>query len=89
MNIQLNRIKAKLERMELEHLRLLAADLANRLEQAEERAENAEESADFWQQHAQDMMLAEQDNLHATHRTICITKGGELIVAALGHEEAR
>ena len=53
----LQRIQRKLDRWELDHLRELAADLAERLEDAEaqlaeatRRAEQAEDSAEFWRE---------------------------------------
>lgn len=66
--------------MELAHLRQHAADLAERLEQAEVEAERAAESAEFWQQHAMQLQEALHDGEFATHRSVGINKSGELMV---------
>lgn len=76
-------IKKKLERMELDHLRQHAAELHDKLEQAEARALSAEESADFWQNHAMNLQEALHDENFATHRSVGINKSGELMVVAL------
>lgn len=59
------RIQHRLEKLELEHLREHAAELAERLEAAEKRAAEAEERArysesicDFWHDQAVDMQRA-------------------------------
>lgn len=79
----LARTQLKLERLELEHLRQLTAELHEQLEQARADAEYASSSAEFWQQHG--MMLQESlgDTDFATHRAIGITKEGATLVVAL------
>lgn len=83
----LNRLRRKLEAMELEHLRSYAAELEERLEQAEARAVQAEadaerawESVSFWQRNHELMQDAAMDAEFSTHRAIGITKTGELLV---------
>jgi uncharacterized protein YciW len=51
MTRRLRTLKRRLDRWELEHLRQHAAELADCLEAAEERASAAEQACDFW--HAQ------------------------------------
>ena len=83
-NRKLQATKRKLERMELEHLRAHAAELSERLEQAEAEAARAWESADFWQRDAMNMQEALLDDNHATHRCVGINKSGELMVVQMG-----
>lgn len=73
-------LQRKLESIELEHLRQHAAELAERLERAEAEAESAADSAYFWQQHAMQLQEALHDGEFATHRSVGITKSGELMV---------
>lgn len=73
-------LKRKLERLELDHLRQLAAELHEKLERAEADAAQANESADFWQRHGMQLQEAFHDGEFATHRSIGITKSGELMV---------
>lgn len=47
-------LKRRLAQWELEHLRQHAAELAERLEAAEERASAAEQACDFWHDQAID-----------------------------------
>jgi hypothetical protein len=66
---ELQRIKRKLDAWELEHLRALAAELAERLEYAEAACARAEEAADFWREQVQrieDVQLGidQTGNLH-------------------------
>ena len=80
MDKRLHALQQKLERMELEHLRQHALELAERLEQAEANLEQANESAEFWQRHAHELQVALWDADYATHRAIGITREGELMV---------
>lgn len=80
INRNLQALKRKLERMELEHLRRYALELHEQLEQAQAEAEQASESAEFWQRHAMQLQEALHDGEFATHRSVGITKGGELMV---------
>ena len=50
MTPDLARIQSKLDRWELDHLRELAADLAERLQAAEARADYAEQTAEYWRE---------------------------------------
>jgi len=79
-NRNLQALKRKLERMELAHLRQHCADLAEKLELAEAEAERDAESAAFWQQHAMQLQEALHDGEFATHRSVGITRSGELMV---------
>ena len=76
----LRKLKRRLEKAELEHLRQQAAELHNKLEHAEAEAERAWENADSWRQHAMDLQDALNDENFSTHRCIGIAKTGELMV---------
>lgn len=52
MSPTLLKLKRRLDRWELEHLRQHAAELAERLEAAESRTADAEYAADFWHDQA-------------------------------------
>lgn len=84
------RIRRRLERWELEHLRRLAADLSERIEQlndrielAEEHAQRAWEMAEFWQRHAAEL----QHELCAAGGQISLTPDGQLIVHTPAQEQ--
>lgn len=51
----IKRMRSRLERWELTHLRELAANLHAQLEEATERAERAEADAEFWARHASEL----------------------------------
>ena len=51
----LQRLKRRLERWELEHLREHAAALAAQVEELEQRLQAAESSADFWWQQVEQL----------------------------------
>lgn len=70
------RTQRKLERLELEHLRQLVADLHDQLE-------SANDSIEFWQNYAMQLQGMQMDDEFATHRAIGITKTGETMVIAL------
>lgn len=76
-------LRKRLERWELEHLRQLAASLADRLEAAEERIEALEveaarawDTADAWREDAQRLV----EELEAAGATVGLTQGGTLVV---------
>jgi len=79
MDKKLKALQRKLERMELEHLRQHAFELHQRVEELEA----ATESAEFWQRHAMDLQEALHDGEFATHRSVGLTKAGELMVVRL------
>lgn len=79
-NRNLQALKRKLESMELEHLRQHALELHEQLEQAQAEAAQANESANFWQRDAMQLQEALHDGEFATHRSVGITKSGELMV---------
>lgn len=79
----LTNLQKRLERLELDHLRKLAADLHERLVAAETAADSAYESAHFWQQHAMDLQQALYDGEFATSRCVGITKSGEMSIVRL------
>lgn len=68
-----SKVQRKLEKLELDHLRQLATDLHAQLEQAQQ-------SAEMWQQHAEMLQQAMDDEDFTSHRSIGITKSGELLV---------
>jgi hypothetical protein len=68
MTPELRALQRKLERWELEHLRTLAADVAQRLEEADareielqRRVKDAEARCDFWHDQAIEAYHAAQD----------------------------
>ena len=76
-------LRKRLERWELEHLRQLAASLADRLEAAEQRIEALEveaarawDTADAWREDAQRLV----EELEAAGATVGLTQGGALVV---------
>jgi len=80
----LTRLQRKLERAELEHLRRHAAELAERLEEAErriqiaeDRAHNAECFGEMW--HGLAMELQEAELQRDPSARIGLTKEGELV----------
>lgn len=79
-NRAIARIKRRLEALELEHLRAHALELHQRTEAAESRLEQAESTAEFWHEQAMQMQEAASDPEFATHRSIGLTKDGELLV---------
>lgn len=72
----IERMRSRLERWELSHLRELAASLHTQLEEAQERAEHAEASAEFWQHDCFEL----EAELRATGATIGMTVDGALHV---------
>lgn len=80
------RIQARLERMELEHLREHATELVQLVEQQTEQIANlnraladAEQSADFWCQSHHELAEHLNDGTEDA-RAIGLTKTGELLV---------
>lgn len=71
------RIQRRLERLELEHLRQHAAELAERLEEAERRLSHAEYTAEFWHDQAFEMHNTAAD---AVGGMPGITMDGQLVV---------
>lgn len=76
-------LRRRLERWELEHLRQLAASLAERLEAAEQRIEalqvevsRAWDTADAWREDAQRLV----EELEAAGAAVGLTQGGALVV---------
>lgn len=76
----LAKLRKRLERWELDHLRQHAAELAERLEDAERRLSYADEQADFWRE--QCMRLEEEitDDDSGSGRQIGLTLSGDLVV---------
>lgn len=81
-------LRKRLERWELEHLRQLAASLADRLEAAEQRIEALEvessrawDTADAWREDAQRLV----EELEAAGATVGLTHGGALVVCGDAH----
>lgn len=71
----LQRMRARLNRWELMHLREHAAQLVIKLDDAEQRAHSAEEAANFWR----DQVMQMQQDL-AEDLCIGITREGSLSV---------
>lgn len=79
----IKRIRSRLERWELTHLRELAATLHQQLEQALERAERAESDASS-AEHRADMFMdlnhEMQDELRANGKAMGLTQDGKLLL---------
>ena len=69
--------------MELEHLRAHALELHERLERTEADLARAEDLVEWWHDQATNLMAAEMDDEHATHRCVGMNKAGELMVVRL------
>lgn len=80
MDKVLRALRRKLERWELGHLRVHALELHERLECAEAEAQRNEDNAEFWRENYMRMEEAFHDEDFATHRSIGLTKTGELLV---------
>jgi hypothetical protein len=77
----MQRMAQRLRRQELDHLRSLCAQQAERIESlerdlswAEDCARSAEHQADLFREMA-------DDSTHSTHRVVCMSRDGELLVA--------
>ena len=79
----LSALRRRLEKWELEHLRKLAAELADRLDRAEEEAARAWECAESWREDA--LRLTEE--LIDEGRTVGLTKAGEIVIVRQAGEE--
>lgn len=73
------RIQRRLERWELDHLRALAADLAERVEQLEQSLADAYDSAEFWRESHHRLEVHLQDDTEDA-RCIGLTRQGDLLV---------
>lgn len=71
----IKRIRSRLERWELTHLRELAASLHQQLEDAEQRASIAEHQADMFQ----DMCMGLQEELQRAGKQLGLTMDGRVI----------
>ncbi len=77
------RIQRRLDRWELAHLRSLAANLAERIDELEHRLIAAEDSAEFWREshhRLEDHLLDETEDA----RCIGLTHEGNLLVVRTG-----
>lgn len=72
----LKNLKARLERWELQHLRNLSTELAERLERAQDEVRYAWECCEMWQSNAMQL----QEDLMEEGATIGLTKSGQLVV---------
>lgn len=77
------RIQARLERWELEHLRQLAAEQAERIEELQRQLRHAEDAADYWAQSHHELAEHLADDTEDA-RAIGLTAGGELLVVRTG-----
>lgn len=75
----IKRIRARLERWELTHLRQLAASLHEQLEYAEQCAIDADRRADMFMDMNHDM----QDELRACGKGMGITRDGQLLLVPI------
>lgn len=76
----LQALKRKLERMELEHLRAHALELHEQIVQLQYELDETRISLNFWHSDAMNMQEAMLDPEFANARQIGITKSGELLV---------
>ncbi|MBP6897321.1 MAG: hypothetical protein KBC94_23135 [Pseudacidovorax sp.] len=74
------KLKRRLERWELDHLRQHAAELAERLEDAERRRSYADQQADFWREQCMRLEEAITDEDSGSGRQIGLTLSGDLVV---------
>lgn len=79
----INRTTRKLERLELEHLRQLAANQQEEIERLQYQLQMEQRSAELWSEQALQLQDALHDDNFATHRAIGINKAGETMVIAL------
>lgn len=81
----LTNLHRRLDRLALDQLREVAADLQTRLEQSERRAADAEVMAEFWQRRAEDL----ESELYAANRQsaarVAITREGVLGLIPASH----
>lgn len=80
-------LRKRLERWELEHLRMHAASLSEQLEAAQERFEalqaetsRAWDTAESWRMDAMDLVT----DLEEAGKTVGLTQGGQLVVMQEG-----
>lgn len=81
----LTNLKRKLARWELDHLRKHAAELAERLEIAEEDARHGWECAESWREDAMQLM----QEMIEDGRDVGLTKAGGIVLGAAGQMLAR
>lgn len=74
-DLTLQRMRARLNRWELMHLREHAAQLVIKLDDAEQRAHSAEEAANFWREQVMQMQQDLAEDL-----CVGITRDGSLSV---------
>lgn len=77
------RIQNRLERWELEHLRKLAAEQADRIDDLQRQLASAENAADFWAQAHHELANHLADDTEDA-RAIGLTAGGDLLVVRTG-----
>lgn len=77
------RIQSRLERWELDHLRMLAAEQAERIEQLEDQVASANQQADWWRESHHELEAHLNDGT-SDARCIGLTRQGELLVVATG-----
>ncbi|WP_295539140.1 hypothetical protein [uncultured Pseudacidovorax sp.] len=70
----------RLARWKLDHLRQHAAELAERLEDAERRLSYADEQAEFWREQCMRLEEAITDEDSGSGRRIGLTLSGDLVV---------
>lgn len=80
----LRRLRARLERWELDHLRQLAAEQAEQIEELQRRLSYAEDCARSWQEDVFAMQEALESPAGASHRCVGLTQSGALLVVATG-----
>jgi hypothetical protein len=73
------RLQAKLDRLALEQLRAECARLNDELEATQRELYHAQESADFWQNYAEELRQSLGDS-EANHLCVGLTRAGEMLV---------
>lgn len=73
------RLQAKLDRLALAQLRAECARLNDELEASKRDLYHAEDSANFWQNHAEELRRSLDDG-EVNHLCVGLTKAGEMLV---------
>ena len=76
----LARLKRKLDRQAIHQLRDEVVRLYEELEQTKQELYRVEQCADMWQQEAETLRCAFNDEDFTTHRRIGLTQSGEVVV---------
>jgi hypothetical protein len=76
----LQRLQRRLAKLELDHLRQHALELHEELERTQAKLHDANVLLEYWHDTALEMQQCVLDDAHETHRTVGLTRSGELVV---------